>query len=188
MGTTRHATRHRSLTLCCIAVLAVSACGGGNSNDEASAPPADLPATASCTNVATGNPYEGTGGLPRLELPCLAIGPVVALQTLSGRPTLVNLWASWCAPCLEEMPLLQEAFEEHGASIGFLGVVIRDEASIAADYAATTGVTYPHVVDVDGALLEDLGLMGLPVTLAIDRAGRVIATESDRCRLQTCRP
>lgn len=91
------------------------------------------------------------GGLPALRLPCLGNGPDVTLSSLTGRPTLVNLWASWCAPCREEMPLLQQAFAEHGQDIRFLGVATRDEPAVAADFAAATGVTYPSVVDVDTA-------------------------------------
>ena len=53
----------------------------------------------------------------------------------------------------------------------------RDDPTVAADFVSSIRVTYPHAVDVDGALLDSLGIPGLPVTLGVDPAGRVIARQ-----------
>lgn len=117
------------------------------------------------------------GDLPDLELPCLGGGSAVELRELTGRPTIMNLWASWCGPCREEMPMLQEAFEDHGDTVRFLGVDTRDTAAAALSFLSDSGVGYPQVADVDAALLEDLGVPGLPITLAVDSAGRIVTTQ-----------
>ncbi|MDT0275584.1 TlpA family protein disulfide reductase [Blastococcus goldschmidtiae] len=112
--------------------------------------------------------------LPSLTLPCLGPGPEISLDRLTGRPTLVNLWATWCLPCREEMPLLQEACARHGQDVRFLGIDTQDDPEAAAAFLSDLGIGYPHAVDADAELLRELGVRGLPVTLAIDEQGRVV--------------
>ena len=174
----RRRTARRAAALACAGVLVA----GGCSTDDSGGPSTTATAGDSAPAVACealGEPQAGPGddGLPALRLPCLGDGPDVTLNALTGRPTLINLWASWCAPCREEMPLLQQAFEDYGREVRFLGVVTRDEPAVAADFAAAIGVGYPHAVDADGALLNSLSVPGLPVTLAVDSAGRIVRTQ-----------
>ncbi len=117
---------------------------------------------------------EGANGLPPLTLPCLGPGADVALQQLTGRPTLVNLWATWCLPCREEMPMLQEAHDAHGDRIRFLGVNVQDDPHAARWFLDDLGTSYPHVVDSGGDLPRALGVRGLPLTLVVDHDGRVV--------------
>lgn len=113
--------------------------------------------------------------LPALTLPCLTPGPAVDLSSLGGRPVLINLWATWCGPCREEMPILQDAHTKHGNKIAFLGVDTKDNPQRAAAFLQEVGVTYPQVVDLDGRLLsEHLRVPGLPVTVVIDAKGEVV--------------
>ena len=169
----------RAAVLACAGALAAGGCSADDVGGRAAVGTyhPDTPPAADCD--ALGEPEAGPrdGGLPALQLPCLGDGPDVALNSLAGRPTLINLWASWCAPCREEMPLLQEAFEDYGGDVRFLGVVTRDDPATAADFAAAIGVEYPHAVDANGALLNSLSVPGLPVTLAVDSAGRLIRTQ-----------
>jgi thiol-disulfide isomerase/thioredoxin len=124
--------------------------------------------------TADGDASGGSAGLPALRLPCLVGGQEVTLDDLGGRPVLVNLWASWCAPCREEMPLLQAAYERFGDRIGFLGVNTQDTRPAAVSLLADLDVTYAHVVDEDKALLTELAAPGLPVTLAVAADGRIV--------------
>ena len=126
---------------------------------------------AFAADVAT---VRGAAGVPALRLPCLVGAQEVALEDLGGRPVLVNLWASWCAPCREEMPLLQAAYERFGDRIGFLGVNTQDTRPAAVSLLTDLGVTYAHVVDEDKALLTELAAPGLPVTLAVAADGRIV--------------
>jgi len=126
------------------------------------------PVLAACPTTGSGT------GLPAVRLTCLAGGAVVNLARLGGSPVLVNLWASWCVPCQQEMPALQRAYAQHGRQVRFLGVDTEDERSSARDFLAAVGVHYPQVVDDRGDLLHRLGGTGLPVTLVLDASGKVV--------------
>lgn len=118
----------------------------------------------------------GTDRLPALVLPCLTPGPAIDLSTLGGRPVLVNLWASWCGPCREEMPVLQATHEQYGEQVQFLGVNTEDRPEAAAALLDDLGITYPHVADVEGEFLTDLAVPGIPVTVLLDADGLVAQT------------
>ncbi len=137
-----------------------------------------VPGVASCAELPQRASADGiaTDRLPPLQLPCLTPGPSIDLSGLSGGPVIVNLWASWCGPCREEMPVLQAAHERYGERVQFLGVDTKDTTDSAADFLGVVGVTYPQVADADGELLNHLGLPGLPVTVALDPDGRVVDT------------
>lgn len=90
------------------------------------------------------------GGLPDLTLPCLGGGRDVDLSTLKG-PLVVNLWASNCGPCREEMPALQSFYEQYGDRVPVLGIDYQDlQPAAALDLARRSGVSYPLVADPGG--------------------------------------
>lgn len=158
------------------ALLAGCATAGSNVTTARSGPTAAeaAPPAPACEQLPEEVVPAGADAMPQLTLPCLGPGPGVALDRLTGRPTLVNLWATWCGPCREEMPMLQEAYARHGEQVRFLGVDVQDEAEAARWFLAEHNIDYPHAVDADGELLQELGVRGLPVTLALDADGRVI--------------
>jgi cytochrome c biogenesis protein CcmG/thiol:disulfide interchange protein DsbE len=121
-------------------------------------------------------PTKDEDTLPELTLPCLTPGPSVDLAHLNGRPTVVNLWATWCTPCREEMPALQAAHDRH-RDVQFLGVDTKDRADWAQEFLPLVKVRYPQVVDADGRLLAILRSPGLPVTVVLDRDGRVVGRQ-----------
>ncbi|WP_409333180.1 TlpA family protein disulfide reductase [Trujillonella humicola] len=171
-------SRIRRSAAAVLVAATVSSCGtdkptsAGDADEARVAVPADV---AGCESFAAdGATVEGTAGLPALRLPCLVGNQEMALEDLGGRPVLVNLWASWCGPCREEMPVLQAAYESYGDRVGFLGVNTQDSRSAAISLLTDVGVTYAHVVDEDGALLAELAARGLPVTLAVAADGRVV--------------
>jgi cytochrome c biogenesis protein CcmG, thiol:disulfide interchange protein DsbE len=88
---------------------------------------------------------------------------------------LVNLWATWCAPCRTELPGFQKAFERADpARLRVLGVVTEDPGlSRPLSFAVDTGVRLPSVVDDDGAVFQALGIRGLPATLFVAPDGSV---------------
>lgn len=114
-------------------------------------------------------------GLPDDELACLGSGPARAPSDGDGRPTLVNLWASWCRPCVQEMPLLQETSERAGDAARFVGIDTLDEQASAASLLEATGVTYQQYDDPDGSVRTALRALGLPVTVVFDAGGREVA-------------
>ena len=171
-------TRLRRPAAALVTVLALSGCSAGDASSAdgaEQASPAIPGAVAGCESFAAdGDAVDGEEALPALSLQCMVPGDDVSLDDLGDRPVLVNLWASWCAPCREEMPLLQTAYERDGDAIGFLGVNTEDTPAGAVSLLADLDVTYPHVVDREKELLTELAAPGLPVTLAVAADGRIL--------------
>lgn len=113
------------------------------------------------------------GGLPDLTLDCVGAGPPVTLSALRGRPLLVNVWASWCAPCEEEMPVLARAEAALGNRVQFLGVLLEDDRALGLAAARDAGVRFPSVSDGDGRTRRPLRLVGPPTTLLVAPDGQV---------------
>ncbi|MGL5909909.1 MAG: TlpA family protein disulfide reductase [Phycicoccus sp.] len=97
-----------------------------------------------------------------------------------GEILLLNVWASWCGPCVAEMPVLQQVWEEQekaGAPVRFFGINFRDNAAGGAAFAKRAGVTFPSISDESGTTI--LALQGkaptVPTTLVLDREGRIAA-------------
>lgn len=136
--------------------------------------PVRVPGLESCASLPTSAASEiGAERLPDLSLPCLTDGPAINISDFDGRPVVVNLWATWCGPCREEMPVLQDAHERYAGEVSFVGVNTKDSPDGAGAFLQEVGVTYPQLVDVDGQLLDRLGIPGLPVTVVLDERGRV---------------
>ena len=109
--------------------------------------------------------------LPAFELPAATQGrPGVSLADFKdGQPKLLNIWASWCLPCIAEAPQL-EALKEEGVEI--IGVAIRDRPEDVADFLAKHGNPYTRIgADDLSALQLELGSSGVPETFVIDGNG-----------------
>ncbi|MGH3355532.1 MAG: TlpA disulfide reductase family protein [Nocardioidaceae bacterium] len=116
-------------------------------------------------------------GLAPVTLPCLGGGRSVHMAGLRGRPMVVNLWASWCTPCRDELPVLQEFHERAGDEVLMLGVDFEDTRPGAAlELLRESGVTYPQVADFDKALDRTLGRHPMPTTVLVAPDGEVVAT------------
>jgi peroxiredoxin len=103
-------------------------------------------------------------------------GRPVALTDLKGKPTLINFWASWCPPCLEETPALIEAFNELKGSdpnIEFVGIGTNDDKANLLKFAENNNVPYIVVEDPDGKASDAYGIRGMPTTVFLDSAGVV---------------
>lgn len=127
---------------------------------------------------------------PAFSLPTLD-DPDVRLGTadLVGRPAVINFWASWCAPCREEAPLLAAAAKEN-PDISFLGVNFLDGIADARRYETEFKVDYPSVRDANGRVAKQrYSVTGAPETIFLDNRGRVVGvyigafTEADLKRL-----
>ena len=171
-------TRLRRPAVALVTVLALSGCSAGGAPSAGDAGQTSFPVpddVAGCESfTADGDAVDGEDALPSVRLRCMVPGDDVSLDDLGDRPVLVNLWASWCAPCREEMPLLQTAYEREGDRVGFLGVNTEDTPTAAASLLEDLDVTYAHVVDREKELLSALATPGLPVTLAVAADGRIL--------------
>ncbi len=126
---------------------------------------------AACATLTT---TEAEGGETGILLPCLTGNRTVDVDTLGGRPTVINMWASWCTVCRKEMPVLESAYRASDGDVQFVGVDTLDETGPAADFLQQTGVSYPQLYDQRGELLKYTRIPGLPVTLLLDPEGREI--------------
>ena len=94
------------------------------------------------------------------------------LGQLHGVPVVVNVWGSWCGPCLEEAPDLARVAREFEGRAQFVGIDINDLRVPAQNFIRRFGWPYPSVFDPPGAIRDALGLIGQPHTLVFDAAGR----------------
>jgi cytochrome c biogenesis protein CcmG, thiol:disulfide interchange protein DsbE len=121
-----------------------------------------------------GGTGDTTDRLPDLKLaPLDGDGPALALGELTG-PAVINLWATWCAPCRQELPAFQHVSEDR-PEVAFIGVDIAEDRAAARSFLDDIGVTFPQYAD-DSALTDALGAASLPVTLVIDRVGDIATT------------
>lgn len=97
----------------------------------------------------------------------------VARSAAAGRPTVINLFASWCAPCEREMPLLN-AVAAREPDMDFLGVAHLDARRDAERFVAEQQVVFTTVLDLDGMVAAAVGGRGLPITVAFDRDGTMV--------------
>jgi cytochrome c biogenesis protein CcmG/thiol:disulfide interchange protein DsbE len=96
------------------------------------------------------------------------------LDSLRGKAVVLNFWASWCAPCKTEAPLLEAAWRKwRSRGVLVVGVDANDFKSDARRFMRRYGVTYPVVHDGPGAWLDDYGLSGFPETFFVRPDGRI---------------
>jgi thiol-disulfide isomerase/thioredoxin len=102
----------------------------------------------------------------------------VHLAGLRGTPMVVNVWAQWCGPCREEIPLFQRLHERSSGQLRVLGIDLQDpNMGMALAFAAETGMTYPQLQDLDGAVPDALRVRGIPLTVFVAADGRVAYTQ-----------
>lgn len=115
-------------------------------------------------------------------------GGTLSLSELRGKVVMLNIWATWCAPCRVEMPSMQTVYEQLGDE-GFevLAVAVDDDPGlrqsdgriegIVSDFVDQLGLTFPVVVDPTGDTERLYGVDALPTTFLIDRTGRIRVRE-----------
>ena len=122
--------------------------------------------------IATNNRLTGQQ-LPSIELESVA-GEKISTQSLLGAPIILNIWYSTCEPCRRELPVLASAAMRYRDQVRFVGVNVKDSASVAEKFAAQYGVKFELLFDTNGQFISQLGIATAPVTLAVDAQGKII--------------
>ena len=113
---------------------------------------------------------------PERALAKLEGGGQGSLQDYRGKVVVMNFWASWCKPCVEELPLLEKTHRRIAAKDGLvLGINYKDLSKKALGFKEQFDLTFPVLRDPDGRYAEDYSSRAFPETFVIDRKGRVAA-------------
>jgi thiol-disulfide isomerase/thioredoxin len=163
-----------ALGLLAFSVCALSACtsgggisgGGGNVNYVAANDPG-------MSTVPIGHRQSA----PQISGTTLT-GQPLSLSQYSGHIVVLNVWGSWCTPCREEGPALEETYQKYKSQgVDFLGINTRDDNAAALAYVSNTGITYPSLQDPDETLVLQFKAIfpatTVPSTVILDQQGKV---------------
>jgi cytochrome c biogenesis protein CcmG/thiol:disulfide interchange protein DsbE len=161
--------------LALVAALGVVAVLDGGGAEGAGGTPAD--------GTSDGYELSPAGELPaslaEVRLGSLEGGADRSLGELIGtRPVVVNFFASWCVPCIDEMPAFERVHRSLGGQVAFVGMANRDAPEDALATVEATGVTYPTFDDPDASALTYFGGLTMPTTVFIDATGEVVDVNS----------
>jgi cytochrome c biogenesis protein CcmG/thiol:disulfide interchange protein DsbE len=104
-------------------------------------------------------------------------GDSASLEELRGEVVLLNVWATWCAPCREEIPALQQLHEKHadqGLRVVGVSVDTHGEEENVRQFAQSFGVTYPIWLDPEERVTSTFRTLGVPSSFLIDREGKIV--------------
>lgn len=126
---------------------------------------------AGCSSAAT-KPAAVGSSAPAFTLSTPA-GQALSLSDLRGTPVLLNFWATWCGPCKEELPLLQQAHRAYGDRLKVIGIDLDESATQVTAYTDSVGVDFTMLLDRGRKVADTYNLLGVPSTFLIDKSGIV---------------
>jgi len=174
------ALRRRSGLTLVVAVVVVAALLAGAVGalvllrTRGDAAPAAAPAPAAPVPFDQRVAADVRAPLPDRVLGGFGGGAPVDLAAYRGRPLVVNFWATWCAPCVEEMPAFDQVAGETEDQVAFLGVDVADPPRLAEPFVRELGIDYDLAVDPDRALALEVGVATMPTTLFVDAEGTIV--------------
>ena len=100
-------------------------------------------------------------------------GTSITLSELQGKPVIINFWATWCGPCVKEMPAFERLKDDFGDKIGIIAVNCGDDAGTVKDFMEENGYTFPVVLDEEYSISMLYPTNSIPYTVVVDAEGRV---------------
>ena len=129
--------------------------------------------------IATSGGGDGSDRAAAPALPtAVLVPPAVTLESLRGKPAVVNFWASWCTPCKKEAGHLKQLSERLRGRAALVGVNFTDNLSGARKFIGAYGWRFPNLRDADGDVgsayfSKTHSVEGLPITFVLDADGRI---------------
>jgi cytochrome c biogenesis protein CcmG/thiol:disulfide interchange protein DsbE len=161
-----------------IGLLLFSGCSGSQSSDPVAGvafePDSEADSSTELGIIQAGSPEPG-GQAPDFALRDLDKN-IVHLSDFRGKPVVLNFFASWCVPCLAEMPLIQDAHLKSGEE-GYvvLGVAVQDSRAALRSLSESMGLTFLMVLDGDSSVGIAYQVLGPPATFFIDEDGEIVS-------------
>ena len=100
-------------------------------------------------------------------------GTSITLSELQGKPVIINFWATWCGPCVKEMPAFERLKDDFGDKIGIIAVNCGDDAEKVKDFVEENGYTFPVVLDEEYSISMLYPTNSIPYTVVLDAEGKV---------------
>lgn len=123
--------------------------------------------------VGQGRPLVAGTPAPPVENARRLDGKVGNLKLVQGKPIVVNIWATWCPPCLQEMPALARVSERHRGEVRFYGLAVDSPRAHVLEMVKRLAIPY-EVAEIDGATARDWNASSLPSTYILDGEGRIV--------------
>ena len=123
----------------------------------------------------SGGTHPLTGKMaPDFQMPLLNGQPVSLADHRGKEVVVLDFWASWCPPCRESLPLLDQVAREHtGQPVAIYAVNIREGRELVSEFSKVNKLSLPILLDDTGLVSDDYGVSEIPQTVIIDRAGRI---------------
>lgn len=101
-------------------------------------------------------------------------GTVYTLSELRGTPVIINFWATWCVPCMTEMPALQEIADIYSGRLVLLGVNLRETRDVVAAFVEERAIRFPILLNPPDSVVLAYQVMNLPQTILISARGEMV--------------
>ncbi len=158
--------------LLCMAALLCAGCAAAESAEESGqeSPPAQKETSTQEETPAQDEPVQ----VPDFEMTLLG-GDTAAFTDYQGKKVILNFWATWCGPCVGEMPAFQKLAEEYPDELVILAVNCGEDQATVEKFVQDNEYTFPVVVDEDGAVQSVFGeINSIPLTIIIDENGYIV--------------
>lgn len=112
-------------------------------------------------------------------------GNTYTLSQQRGKWVIINFWATWCVPCVEEMPALQELANKYAGNMLLLGINQREKASVVEQFATEHGITFPLLLHPDDNVLTSYQVLKTPQTIIVNPNGELVWRQFGPIELET---